>query len=43
MIQGKIPILHHTALYRLDEQKRIVYETISIYHLKQFLSNMGKK
>ena len=27
----------------LDEQKRIIYETISVYHLKQFLSNMGTK
>jgi thiol-disulfide isomerase/thioredoxin len=26
----------------LDENKKIVYETISTYHLKQFLSNMGK-
>lgn len=27
----------------LDENKKIVYETISIYHLKQFLSNMSQK
>ena len=27
----------------LDENRKIVYETISIYHLKQFLSNMGGK
>lgn len=35
--------VHAVPLYLvLDEQKRIIYETISIYHLKQFLSNMDR-
>lgn len=33
--------VHAVPLYLvLDEQKRIIFETISVYHLKQFLSNM---
>lgn len=36
--------VHAVPLYLvLDEQKRIVYETISVYHLKQFLSNTGNR
>jgi thiol-disulfide isomerase/thioredoxin len=35
--------VHAVPLYLvLDEQKRIIYETISVYHLKHFLSNMDR-